>query len=98
MTTRTERIDHHICDLCGQEKPKEEIATLYSEPSPIAGRLAQGKRCDICARCQGDHVVAEVLCFFLNAKRPTGLKEPNVHVPPHLKEPVTVVVTKRNTE
>jgi hypothetical protein len=60
MATKTVTTHHYICDLCGEERPKEEIATVYSErPAPGNRAYIPGsKQCDICDHCLDEPVSA----------------------------------------
>jgi hypothetical protein len=78
MTTKTETIDHHICDLCGEEREKGQIDTLQGEPPANSMRAAYampGKRCDICTHCQHEPIY-KVLAFLNGDKLWDPLADP----------------------
>jgi hypothetical protein len=85
MTTKTETIRHHICDLCGQERDGEEILTLNQrKEQESGGRVAyviQSKTCDVCLSCLGEPIYK--VQAFLNGDK---LYDPLVDPPPAIRK------------
>ncbi len=62
MATKSDTIEHRICDLCGHEIDKDELITLYRTDNKIAGArfaaaarlgsLAGQNNVDICTECR----------------------------------------------
>ena len=70
MATRTDTIEHRICDLCGQEMNGADLITLYRTDNKLSGaKLAAAAKLgsqrgqnnvDICVGCRA-RPVSEVL-------------------------------------
>lgn len=73
MATKTETIEHRLCDLCGHEATSDEIVTLYRSDSKLgAAKLAAMKamrseagqaNVDVCPDCQ-ERPVGEVVMLM----------------------------------
>jgi hypothetical protein len=71
MAVRTETVQHHSCDLCGQDYDEADLMRLYG--AQHAGQRAQ---IDICQACQ-QRPVAEVIEWIRRkqqASQPTPLR------------------------
>jgi hypothetical protein len=66
MATIRKTTQVHTCDLCGAERPREELSRLglfgipEEEPRPQNPVIA-GASCDVCVDCQKKHTIAELV-------------------------------------
>jgi hypothetical protein len=80
MATKTETIEHRLCDLCGHETTRDEMVTLHRSDNKIAAaklaatsamRSQPGQaHVDVCPNCQGRPVGEVVMLMYPNG--PSG--------------------------
>jgi translation initiation factor IF-3 len=68
MAVRTETVQFHTCDLCGQDSDEAGLVRLYSALQ--SGRRAQA---DVCPACQ-KRPIAELVDWLDSKQRETALR------------------------
>jgi hypothetical protein len=68
MAVRTETVQFHSCDLCGQDTDEADLIRLYG---PLhAGKRAQA---DICPKCQ-KRPIADLVAWLNGKQQETALR------------------------
>ncbi|HEX2320981.1 MAG TPA: hypothetical protein VHJ18_18515 [Streptosporangiaceae bacterium] len=68
MAVRTETVQFHTCDLCGQDSDEAGLVRLYSALQ--SGRRAQA---DVCPACE-QSPIAELVAWLDSKQRETALR------------------------